>query len=88
MKTTLTEMKNTLDGIYNKLGEIQDGISNLEDKIIEKRKIPYDSTSVVTVRETERQNAGWDLLFNGYRVYLCKTKKVLEMDGDNNCIII
>ena len=35
MKNTITEMKNTLEGINSRLNDIKAQISNLEDKVVE-----------------------------------------------------
>ena len=35
MKNTITEMKNTLDGMNRRLGDIEQCISNLKDRIME-----------------------------------------------------
>ena len=35
MNNTVTEMKNTLEGIYSRITEAEEQISDLEDKIVE-----------------------------------------------------
>ena len=40
MKNTISELKNTVKGIESRLYETEDGIRELEDKIVKKKNLP------------------------------------------------